>query len=471
MDTTIKQVGPVEYALEITATAEDLANDFNKALREQRVRTQLKGFRPGKVPLPLVKKMYGKALAYNIADKFVQEAYEDLVLNSGDHDVLGQPKVTKLDYEMDRDLFAVIQFGVRPEITLQDLSGETVDMLVHEVTDEEVDAEIERALQDQADLLPVEDEPIEDGDLVVFDIQEVDASTRTPLIGKRDEDQQVFLDDPRVTGSPMMQAFKEVVLGSKAGDTVYFQFEHDQAHEGLVVAEEHAHHFQATIKDVKRRDIPELDDEFVKEYTKDQIETVEAFREEIHKQLQANWEQRGRDYLEENILERMLELHPVPVPESVVELYIESFIEDVKQRNEGKLPPNFSVEAFAEANRDEATKQARWMLIRDKLIEEEGLEVTEEDIDAFFQREAEKDGNLEAAQLRQFYEAMRLTDSLNQRLLSKKVYDLLEERFEVVEKDKDTIEQELKQRREDARAKAEAEQAAAEEAVAEPEEE
>ncbi len=139
MQTTIKQVGPVEYELDITATAEDLAPEFKKALRAQRTRTHLKGFRPGKVPLSLVKKMYGKTLAYGIADKSVQETYEDVVLNSDEHDVLGQPKITELEYEMDGDLHAVIHFGVRPEIVLQDLAGETVDTLVYEVTDEEVE--------------------------------------------------------------------------------------------------------------------------------------------------------------------------------------------------------------------------------------------------------------------------------------------------------------------------------------------
>ena len=468
MQTTITQVGPVEYELDIKATAEDLAPEFNKALKSQRTRTHLKGFRPGKVPLSIVKKMYGEAIAFGIADKSVQEMYEDLVLDSDEHDVLGQPKITELEYEMDGDLHAVIQFGVRPEIELQDLTGETVDTLVHEVTDEDVDEEIERALEQRADLVPVEDEPIEEADLVVYDLQEVDAATRTPLIGKRDEDQQLYLDDPTVDDNPLLSALREALVGARPGSAVHFHFEHDKAHDGLVESIEHAHHFEATIKEVKRPETPELDDDFVQEITNDRLDDVEAFRAEVRQQIEDSWEQRAREFLESNIVERMLALHPVPVPESVIELYVDSYLEDIKQRNQGELPDNFPVEAFREANHDEAEKQARWMLIRDAFINAEGLDVSDEDIDAFFEKEAERDENFTPEKLRQFYESMRLMDSLEQRLINQNMFDLLAGRFEVVEKDLETVEREAEERRvrEEAEARARAEARAQEAAEA-----
>ena len=468
MQTTIKQVGPVEYELDITATAEDLAPEFKKALRAQRTRIHLKGFRPGKVPLSLVKKMYGENIAKDIVDKSVQETYEDVVLNSDEHDVLGQPKITDLEYEMDGDLHAVIQFGVRPEIELQDLVGETVDTLVYEVTDEEVEEEIESILEEKADLVPVEDEPIAEADYVVFDLQELDAATRTPLIGKRDEDQQIYLDDPSLDDNPLMSALREALLGTPAGSAVYFHFEHDKAHHGLVESVEHAHFFEATVKEVKRRDLPELDDEFVQEITNERLDDVATFRAEVRQQIEDSWKQRARDLLESNIIARMLELHPVPVPESVIELYIDSFLKDIKQRSQGELPPDFSVEAFREANREEAEKQARWILISEAFIDAEELYVADEDLDEFFEQEAKKDENFTPEKLRQVYESKRLIDSLEQRLLNQKMFDLLAGVFEVVEKDVETIEREMEERRvrKEAEARAKAEARAREEAEA-----
>ena len=380
--------------------------------------------------------------------------------------MLGQPKVTTLDYEMDGDLHAVIEFGVRPEIILEDLTDESIDTMVHTVTDEEVEEEIQRLLEGQADLIPLEEEPIEDGDFVVFDVQEVDAATRTPIIGKRDDDQQLVLDDPRLEETLMMSALKAALLGAKVGDTVHYHFEHDKAHGGLVESVEHAHFFEATVKEVKRRDVPELDDDFVQEYTDDRLETAEAFREEVEKQIKDSWERRSQDFMEENIINRMQELHPVAVPESVVDVYVESYVEDVKRRNQGQLPPNFSVEAFKEVNRADAERQARWMLIRDKLIDDEELEVSDADVDAFFEEEAGKDDNLTDEQLRQFYAQVGLLDSVKERLLSRKVMDFLAGQFTLVEKDSETLERELEERRAQALAEAEAAAAEAEAAAA-----
>lgn len=461
MQTTIKQVSPVDYELDITATAEDLAPDFKKALQAQRARTHLKGFRPGKVPLPLLKKMYGEAIGYTIADKLVQEVYEDLVLHAGEHDVLGQPTITELHYHIDGDLHAVIQFGVRPDIVLQDLAGEAVDTLVHEVTDEEVEEEIDRMLEGHADLAPVEDEPIAETDLVVYDLQELDAATRTPLIGKRDADQTISLDDPDVDGHPLLGALRQALLGAQAGQKVHFRFEHDKAHDGLVESIEHAHFFEATIKEVKRPDVPELDDEFVKEITQERLDDVAAFRDEVRNHIEESWAKRAREFLEGNIVARMLELHPAPVPESVVDLYVDSYVEDIKRRNKGTLPDSFPVEAFKQANRGEAEEQARWMLVRDAFIDAEELDVVDDDVARFFEQEAEKDENFTPANLRQFYESMGLIESLEQRLLNQKIFDLLAERFEVVEKDIETLEREQEERRAEARARAEEAEAAA----------
>src|SRR5688572_14945750 len=114
MQTNIKEVHPAEFEMEITATADDLSPKLQEALRAQRAQTAMKGFRPGKVPMSLVKKMYGRAIAYEIAEKSIQELYEKEVLQSESYDVMGQPRLVALDYEdVDGDMRATVRFGVR----------------------------------------------------------------------------------------------------------------------------------------------------------------------------------------------------------------------------------------------------------------------------------------------------------------------------------------------------------------------
>ncbi len=450
MQTTItQQDSPVEYALEITATADELAPRLKTALRDQQKRTQMKGFRVGKVPIQLVKKMFGEALAFQLAEETVQNAYTTEVLDKDEHDVLGQPTITDLDYEMDGDLRAVVRFGVRPEVELQDLSGQQVDVMVHDVTDEEVDEEIERLRERHADLVPVDDEAITEEHLIQFDLQELDLETDTPIIGQKDEDQEFFLGTEGIEERPLLSAIKAAVLGAKVGDAVRFTFEHDAAH-GHEAAHVHPHRFLVTIKEVKRRELPELDDAFVGDVTDDELSSMDELRDEIRRGLTQNWEREMREYRESQLIKKMLELHPVPVPQSVVDLYLDSYVEDVKQRNKGEMPPNFDEKGFREANRDDAEEQARWMLIRDKVIEANDLSVTEEELDAHFEEQVGDSEEITVTQMRGFYQQMGLMDNVRNRMLSEKVFDTLAEQFEIVEKDIDTLQAEAEARRAEA---------------------
>ncbi len=433
MKTTVNKISPVEYELEIEAAAEDLDEEIKTALREQRARTQLKGFRPGKVPLNLVKRMHGKALAYGVAEQKVQDIYKEKVLSKDEYDVLGQPKLTELDYEMDGDLRAIIRFGIRPEVELQDVSDVQITRLEKEITDEDVEKQLERIRTDHADLVPVDDESINEDFQVVVDLQQIDEASGTPVIGEKEEDVTFFMDDERLQDS-----LRDELMGRKAGDTFRVDLPHG---EGDHV---HMHRYEVSVKETKRRELPDLDDAFVGEVSKDQFVSVEELRKDLRKNLEEAWSERSRELLDGRIVEKMLELHDVAVPPSAVEVYLDSFVEDVKQRSDGKLPEGFDEEAFRESNKDEAERQAKWMLIRDAFVEREGLEATDEEVDAYFEKAAGQNEQLSPGMLKQYYQSMNMLDRVKQQVLSRKVFERLSEQFDIVEKSVDDFEEEMK---------------------------
>ncbi len=442
MQTTIKQVTPVEYDLEIRATADDLAPDLNRVLRQQRTRTNLKGFRKGHVPLSVVKKLYGKALAYGVAEKSIQETYESSVLETEEHEVLGRPKITTLDYELDGDLFAVIRFGVRPDFELADTTGQTISRLAHEVTDEDVAEELDRLREGKA-TTPVKEGPVEAEDVVVVDLQLLDESG-LPVVGSREEEITYHLADERVK-----EPFRAALLGRSAEDEVVVSMPADAASESSDGGGEDSR-YQVTIREVRAHVLPEVDDDFVKELSDGRIETVDAFRDEVQKQLEDAWSTRSRELFESTIVERMLEINPVDVPETVVDLYLDSFLEDfrrqTKERTGEDLPDEFDDEDFRGRYRDEAERQGRWMLIRDHVLKQNEIEVTDEDREAFFAKTA-GDGNVDASFLKQYYDSVPgLADRLQQRLTSEKVFAFLGDQFEVVDKDRDALEAERKEK-------------------------
>lgn len=433
METTLNKVTPVEYELEIEATAEELEPKLQEALRQKRSQTDMKGFRKGKVPLSLVKKMHGQAIGYGVAEQFVQDAFRDEV-EEGDLDVIGQPTLTALDYELDGDMRAVIKFGVRPEVELADLSGEEISKLVVDIDDEDVEEEVEQMRIEHADLLPVEDEAAAEDDYVIVDLQRIDPSTDTPIIGEKEEDLSFFLDDDR-----LRDELREAIVGKTAGDTFRVELP-EQTPQG----EGEMRLYEVNVKDVKRRDLPPFDEALVHDVTDGQFEDPDAFRAEIRHRLEEGWSDRAREMLQSRIVEKMLDLHSVPVPDSLVEAHLDSFVEQVKQRNDGELPDDFDMQYFRQRQRGDAEKQARWMLIRDAVIDQHGIEVTDDDLQAFFEEQADEDDQITKQQLEQFYNSMpRLMDRVKQQLLSKKTFALLESQFDIVEKDREAFEAEM----------------------------
>lgn len=448
MDTTLSKASPVEYELDLHAPADELDSKLKEALKAQRKNMDVQGFRKGKVPLGLVKKMHGEAIGYRVAEQFVQDAFEETVEASDDLEPLGQPTLVDLDYELDADLTATLRFGVRPTVELEDLSSVELSMLAPEITDEDVAEEIERLRTEEADLLPLEDEPAGETDFVNIDLQRIDPQTDTPIIGDKDEDLTFFLDDER-----LKQELREGLTGKQAGDTFRVMLPqdlhaHDHPHGADADHDEEDRLYEVTVNDVKRRDLPPLDAEFVRRATEGEFDDVEALRQNIHERLQDAWDQRAREMAQGEVIDAMLELHPVPVPESVIEGYLDSFVKQVEEENDGERPDDFDEEHFRRRNRRDAEKQGRWMLIRDRVIEDADLEATEEDIQAFFADQAQG-GDVTPQQIQQFYRSMpQMMKKVEQQILSDKVFDLLLERFDVQHKSREEFEAEMQQEQE-----------------------
>ena len=431
MQTEIKKISDVELELEIKATADDLNADIEAALRAQRGRTNMKGFRPGKVPASVVKKVYGKAIAYGVAEEAVQKTFRSVVLEEKEYDVLGQPTITELEYEYGGDLRAVVNFGVRPEIKLADVSKTKISKLNHEVTDADLEKEIEHLLSQHAELTPA-DGPAKKDSYVIVDMQRLDAETGEAVEAERQEDVPFLLSDEN-----LLPELKKALTGMKVGASKKVKF---PGLEG-----EDKRHYEITLKEVKVRELPELDDDLVKKVTNDQVETAEALRTQIKEQLVEGWEQRSKEYFQSDAIEKMIELHSFEVPNSVVEMYLDAYVKDLKSKGpDEELPAGFDEVGYRESRKSDAENQARWMFIRDAIVAEHGFEVTEEDREEHFEKMAAQ-GGFGADMMKSYYAQMpQLMDQLDQGILSGRVFTWLEESMKVTEKTRDEWEKEMK---------------------------
>lgn len=445
--TTIRAITEVDYALDVHVSAATLEPLVTEALKKQRAQMSLKGFRPGKVPLSLVRKMVGPQLAVDVAEQVIGDAYREAVAEPAELDVVGQPRLAELAFDAEdtnADLTAVVSFGVRPEVVLADTAGVSVTRLVREFTEDDVDADIQR----RRDLAATEEDAPEGTALgtehtAVVDITPVDAEgDRT---GVTQERARLVLGNPDLR--PEMLA---ALSGKTAGETVRVELPHlhgdEEGGEEGTDHEDHTDRYDVAVAEVKLRVVPDLDDDFAREQTRGKAETVDALRTEVREELQRSWDQRSKQALEAKLADQFVDAHAhVPVPTSLTEAALDAMLEETRQRNRGDLPPTFDEAAFRDQNRERGEAQVRWLLVKEALVREEGIEVGDDALDAEFERLAGTGGDAEM--VRQYLQSQpQMLDQMADHLLNQRVFAALESRFTVVDKTREDLEREKAER-------------------------
>jgi trigger factor len=436
MNVTVQKRSPVDFDLEIHVPAEELEERTRAALREQRKKMNLKGFRPGKVPVQMVRKMHGPAIAGDVAQDVIGEVWRDEVAENEEFDVLGAPRLVKLDFDIDRDLDAVLRFGVRPQIELEEKYEHTVRRLARTVSEKDVVEEIERRLLREAEVVPTELAADEES-VVVVDLQLIDKESGTPIVGQREEGRELDLTDERLRSE-----MRDAIVGKKAGDAARVDLPHhhgpDEGHDH----DDHVDRYMVTVQQVRHRMRPELDEDFIREQTAGQKETAEEYHEMVRAELEQATNRLGEDFLREEIVRTMLEAHDFPVPETLVESVIDDMEEELAKQAGGELPPEFERDAFRDSRREAAENQARWILIQDRIVEEADIKLREEDLEAEFERLAAS-GPGSPAMIKQFLASQpQILEGIKQQIMTRRLFDALAGRFEVVNVSPEELEQE-----------------------------
>lgn len=446
MQTDVRALNSVDYVLDVTVPAEDLQPQIDAALRRERAQMNLKGFRPGKVPMNVVKRMVGPQVAVQIAEQAIGEAYRTAVAENEELEPLGQPRLVELDFDFeaaDQPLKAQVQFGVRPEITLADLSDVPVTRVVRAFTDEDVDADLQRRRD-----LAAEEEDAPEGTAIttdhvaMVDIQPVDPDGNAT--GVKQNAARIVMANP-----DLRPEMVEALTGLTIGDETTVELPHlhgdDEGHDH----DDHVDRYKLTVVDVLERVVPEIDADFIKAQTKGESESLDDLKGQIREELEASWAARANQALEQKMVEEFVLGHreTVEVPQTLVEAALDTMFEEAKKQHGGDLPPTFDVDAWREQNRQQAEDQVRWLLVKDALIEEEGLEVTNEDFEAEFEK-LSGDG-ADAELVKQYFSSQpRLLEQMGDQLLNQRVFGALEGRFQIVEKSADEIRAEAEARRE-----------------------
>lgn len=364
----------------ITLTATEWNDAQNKAYERTKGKYSLPGFRKGHVPKHLLEQTYGKGIFYEdaINDAF-SKYYYDVLEKEPSIEPVDRPDVA-IDKIDDKGLTMTATVPVKPEVKIGAYKGIKIEKVEYNVKDEDVENEVERLLKQHATDVEVTDRAAKDGDETVIDYS--GAIDGKKFDGGTAENQNLTL------GSGMfIPGFEEQVVGMKIGETkdINVKFPEDY---GAAELKGKDAVFTVTLHAIKEKKLPELTDEFVKEKTGS--ETVEAYKASVRERLEKNNAQRAERETEDKLVKAISDTTEVEIPDALIEKQIDNMVQEMSYRMmyQGLKLEDYlkytdqTMEAYRETFKDKAKDQVKTQLIIDKIITDEKLEATEEEIDA-----------------------------------------------------------------------------------------
>ncbi len=423
MNVQVTESGPWRRTLEIEAPAEDVDKRLNDAYRKYSKTLNLPGFRKGKVPLSVIKRQFGPAIKGEVVQEMVEEFYREASEAEGIQPV-SQASIDDVNFEEGQPLVFKASVDIRPEITVETYKGLRVTRPVFAVEDEHVEGRL-RYMQEESATEQAVERAAEVDDVVFSDVEELDESG-SPVADHKSEDQSIRLfktEDDKPT------ELAEQLMGIAAGEareitiTRPVQDEHDHGdHEGHdEEPKEETAMFRVTAKEVRERELPELNDELAQNIGG--VETLDELKTQIRAEMQAQYDQAIRQRVEEGLMDALIEGNPFEVPDSMIETYLEGMIESYKREHAGH-DHEIDEDAIRENGRDQAERGVKRFLLLDAVADQENIEVTDEDLDKHLEEMSQRH-NIEGPRLRQILGRTEQLDQIESDIKTQKTFDFL----------------------------------------------
>jgi trigger factor len=420
MKVAVEEMGACKRRLQVEETPEVVRAAWEKAFSRVQREARLPGFRKGKVPRSMIKLHFSDDVKQEVARSLIPEVYRQ-ALDETKLKPVEEPDLQEVTLEEDAPLSFSAVVEIKPAITLGAYTGLAVTHAPKPLADEEVDEAINHFREQHTEFRAVE-RPADLGDLVIIDY------TLTPegMDGREEKDYSFVLGQGSV-----LPEIEEAVIGLAAGGAraARLKFAEDHRNEGLRGKSGEA---SVTVKEVKEKILPALDDEFAKGMGA--FETLDALKDALRKDLQARRDRENRHGLEDAVMEVLLASHDFQVPESLVLRQVGHQIEHTRERlrrqgvDPDRLPWDYK--KLVEDLKPSAEKSVKRALLLEAVAEKEGLATADEQVDAEVQRIAQA-SQRPAPAVRRMMEQSGDLDSLRYSLREAKTLDFLIGRAQV----------------------------------------
>ena len=385
--------------LTVEVPAEEVEKALQAAYMKEKNKISIPGFRKGKVPRAMIEKMYGAAVFYEeAANILIQDNYA-AAMEESKEDIVSRPTIDIVQIESGKPFIFTAEVAVRPEVTLGKYKGVQVTKIDTTVTDEEVEAALEKEQQKNSRTVTVTDRPVANGDTAVIDFEGfVDG---VAFEGGKGE------NHPLEIGShSFIDTFEDQLVGKNAGDEVEVNVTFPEKYQAADLAGKPAV-FKVKINEIKTKELPELNDEFASEVS--EFDTLAEYKEDLRKHLEVEKENEAKRTKEDEAIKKIIDKSTMEIPEAMIETQCENMINEFAQRiaQSGLSMEQYmqfsgmTIDGLKEQVRPEAETRIKSSLVLEQIAKDENIEVSEDEINAEIEKMAAQYG-MEADKLKEY---------------------------------------------------------------------
>lgn len=435
MQVNVEEVSPVQKRISIEIPAERVDAEIDKVYANIQKKAKLQGFRPGKAPMQLIKRSYSDAMREEVMRRFFEQtlyqAIDEHKLEPVDAPVVeSDPLVAGSPFKYS----ALVE--VMPQILLNDYEGLAVNREKYAPSPAAIEGELKRMQENMAQLAPEEDgTAVENGHVVILDYTfSVDG---IPEEDSSEQDAQV-----EVGANRLLPGFESQLVGMKVGEnreisiTLPDEYRNPQAAGKQAV-------FSVTLKEVKRKELPELDDEFAQQFG--EYETLEDLRAKMSEYREKHETDRIAAAVREQLVKALVEKNPLDVPESMVKRQLEVMLETLKNRLSSQRMTmetmGLNEEEFRTHFREAAVEKVKGGLLLMALVEKENISSTEQDLEQRYEKISGGNPDM-LTRVRDYYASNRQAlNALHSEIKEEKAIELLLQKAAVTEVEPQAVEE------------------------------
>lgn len=373
--------------LTIEVPAEELEQALQKAYLKNKNKISVPGFRKGKVPRQMIEKMYGPEIFYeDAANVLIPDAYAGAA-DECELELVSRPAIDIVKIEKGQPFVFTAEVAVKPEVTLGAYKGIEVEKIDTAATEEEITAEVDKERENNSRTITVEERAVQSGDMTVIDFEGfVDG---TPFEGGKGTDY------PLTIGSgAFIPGFEEELVGAEIGKEVDVNVTFPEEYHAKELAGKPAV-FKCTVKEIKVKELPDADDEFVKDVS--EFDTMEEYRADLKKKIEDRKAADAKAKKEDAVIEKIIEAAQMEIPEAMIETQAENLVDDFAQR---LMMQGMSLEQYAQYTgatvasmtnqmKPQAKKRIESRLVLEAVAAAENIEIGDDEIEAEMNRMAE----------------------------------------------------------------------------------